>query len=69
MAKFVVKDCHSCPFADIDNEYGHACQHPFNFDAVAPKNGVMYLWLPSDTIHQNCPLKKDPITVKIDCDE
>ena len=69
MNEFVVKNCHSCPFADLDNEYGHACQHPFNFDAVSAKDGLMYLWLPSDKVHDFCPLKQGSITVKIGCNE
>ena len=70
MSEFIVKNCHHCPFVNQDNEYGYdGCNHPFNFGKAETDKYDWYSQLPFDKIHDNCPLKKEPITVKIDLNE
>jgi hypothetical protein len=68
MERFIVKSCQDCPFCNNDNEYGKdSCNHPFNFDN-AVREGYPYNSfgeMPKDKVHENCPLKKEPITVSL----
>lgn len=54
-----VTNCHECPFANDDNEFG---KDICNLDDTIYK---MNEDLPSNSVHENCPLKKQSVTVKL----
>lgn len=54
-----VKSCSSCPFCNNDNEYGLDACNLGSFTTEENKE------MPSDTVHDKCPLKGGNITVVI----
>ena len=62
MIEIKVKDCYSCPFAEIDDEYGDRCNARGSVNLVLSAYGT----LPSDKVHELCPLKENAILVSIE---
>ena len=63
-----VKNCQECPLINSDFEgIRDNCNHPNGVSV----NKTIQKWinLPSDKVHDLCPLKTEPITVKIKEDE
>ncbi len=56
----IVSNCHECPFVNNDNEYG---KDNCNLDNnIFAKNRME---LPSDKVHDDCPLKKGEYVVSL----
>ena len=54
-----VTNCQVCPFMK-DEGLWYECNHPvFTLKPMAVEE------LPSDTVHPDCPLKKEPVTVEL----
>ncbi len=60
MKNFKVNNCHECPFANNDNEYGKV---ECNLNAAIQVNG--YNELPKHSVHELCPLKAGNVTVEL----
>jgi len=60
MQEIIVDNCHDCPFANNDNEYGKD-QCNLNTDIVC--NGSDEL--PHYKVHKDCPLKNNSFTIKL----
>ena len=59
MKTIEVSNCHECPFANNDNEWGHdSC----NLEYL---NNFPEIELPEDTVHKKCPLKKQNYIIKL----
>lgn len=56
-----VTNCQECPFCNSDNEYGRD-QCNLNTDIFT---GKFMVELPSDTVHEKCPLRNEQLTVKL----
>ena len=57
--EILVKSCQACPFCNNDNEYGNdSC----NAKEIKTKD---FEQLPSDKVHDDCPLKGNEITIKL----
>ncbi len=54
-----INNCHNCPFANNDNEYGH--------DGCNLKDIKLYGWeeLPKNKVHKECPLKQNHFVIKL----
>ena len=60
MRSIKVTNCQECPFCNNDNEYG--------FDQCNLSEVTSGHWereLPSDSIHKDCPLKKEGVSVSV----
>lgn len=56
-----VSSCRECPFANIDFEYGYnSCNHPDSDIELED-----YIELPERTVHKECPLLDEDITIKL----
>jgi hypothetical protein len=62
MIEIKVKDCYSCPFAEIDDEYGDSCNARGGVNLVLSACEM----LPQDKVHELCPLKENSISVSIE---
>lgn len=66
LKEIIVKNCHRCPFANNDNEYGHdACNLAVFYGYDIP----LYTeeGLPGDRIHEDCPMKtKEGFLIKVE---
>ncbi len=66
MKSVKVTNCRECPFATNDNEYGYcAC----NVSDKVSDSLKMWEQLPSDNVHNLCPLKVDEVRVWLNDDK
>jgi hypothetical protein len=60
--KVLVKNCRECPLAQTHEIYGNnLCRHPNEQLGLNPFTEE----LPKDTVHENCPLKQEPLTISL----
>ena len=57
-----ITNCQECPFVNNDNEYGFNECH---ISEKVNKTRRGHDQLPEDNVHDLCPLKTEPIIVKI----
>ena len=56
MSKVIeVKSCAKCPFLHDDNSW----------DYCGLNKEINSIYLPSNKVHEDCPLKKESVTVKV----
>ena len=60
--KLTINNCHECPFVSPDNEYGYTSCN-INDNVNAETN--FFEQLPSDKVHDLCPLKDGDYIVGI----
>lgn len=58
-----VKNCMECPFVTSDNDYGYCL---CNISDAVSESLQRWEELPSDKVHDLCPLKTNPVIVSLD---
>ena len=57
-----VKSCKTCPFKEYDHDYENfSCNHPNNQKEAERYSGKLGL----SELFRTCPLKKEPIAIKL----